>query len=315
MKKKGFTLIELLAVLVVLAILALITIPITIKMIKNAKENSYKRSIATYGRATENYLGRYLTEHDVDYKTIKLSDIEDEIEYSGNDVTCNSLSFQDNGNVVLRGCYVNNSKVYKYIDRNVVEDKYEVGDLITVNGIDFYVIAESGADKNYVTAITRSPLSNDDLRQYGAAGWANGMGQVTFRGFGYNSSLVRTVVDNWKDAQFETGELQEVDTYEARLITKEELEKLGYEREGTGEYDINYLLTDKVPKYIYDLSDMYSINSSACIWTINTRETSSGHGEIYCIKVDGSVIGADMFYYGGGIIRPVVNIKKDKIDS
>ena len=46
--KKGFTLIELLAILVVLAIIALISIPITIKIIKSARENSYKRSIASY---------------------------------------------------------------------------------------------------------------------------------------------------------------------------------------------------------------------------------------------------------------------------
>lgn len=71
--KKGFTLIELLAVLVILAILALITIPIVLSIIRNAKENSYKRSIESYGKAVETAASEYLmTEPDSEYSSISL---------------------------------------------------------------------------------------------------------------------------------------------------------------------------------------------------------------------------------------------------
>ena len=74
-KRLGFTLIELLAVLVVLAILALISIPITIRIINNARENSYKRSIENYGRAVELALGNHLVDYsNTEYNTISLSE-------------------------------------------------------------------------------------------------------------------------------------------------------------------------------------------------------------------------------------------------
>ena len=50
-------------------------------------------------------------------------------------------------------------------------------------------------------------------------------------------------------------------------------------------------------------------------WTSSVRRNSSGHGEIWVIKNDGSLFGGDMFYESGGKIRPVINIDKDIIDN
>ena len=59
MKKRGFTLIELLAVIVVLAIVALIATPIVMNIIKDAKEESNKRSVEMYAKALELSIAQY----------------------------------------------------------------------------------------------------------------------------------------------------------------------------------------------------------------------------------------------------------------
>ena len=298
--KKGFTLIELLAVLVVLAILALISIPITIRIINNARENSYKRSIAAYGRAVEEYIGEYLSDHDINYNNITYDMIKDNIKINGNSVECDKLQFKSNGDIVLRRCHTSNSKMYRYENRQVKEDAYEVGEELVINNVKFHVIERSDSSKDYIIALKDTPLTYEELREYGDQGWANSFGQIPFRGYGYNSSLVANVVNNWADAELNNEELNGI-----RLITIEELANLGYQKEGSGEYDINYNLTDSVPKWVYE---------GGPYWTNSVRRTSSGQGQIWVIKEDGSLFGGDMFYYAGGKIRPVINIDKDKID-
>ena len=53
--KKGFTLIELLAVIVILAIIALISVPMVLKYIQNAKEQSGEQSIKAFVKAAQIY--------------------------------------------------------------------------------------------------------------------------------------------------------------------------------------------------------------------------------------------------------------------
>ena len=212
--QKGFTLIELLAVLVVLAILALITIPITIRVINSARENSYKRSIAAYGRAVEDYVGEYLLKNKVDYKDITYNMISDNIKSTGHNVECTKLKFKDNGDIILRGCHTPNSKIYRYENRQVIEDTYEVGDKIVIKNMKFRVIKRSDSSNDYVIALKDTPLTYDELREYGDQGWGNGYGQLPFRGFGYSSSLAGTIVNNWASAELTDGE--------ARLMTIEE---------------------------------------------------------------------------------------------
>ena len=299
MKKKGFTLIELLAVLVVLAILALITIPITIKMIKNAKENSYKRSIEAYGRTVEAYIGEYLIQKNINYKDITYEMIKDNISISGNEVICNKLTYDDNGDIILRRCHTSNSKKYKYYNRRVVEDSYEVGDEIEINNIKFYVIKKSDASSNYVTLLKSDSFDYNELKKYGVNIGRREKNYVTpFKGFSYNSSEIATTVNNWSKEVFSDENIK------ARLITIEELEQLGYEKIGQGNYDINYNITNNVPKWIYDNYDY---------WTMSIRENAAGHGEIWCVQKAG-LVGMDMFWSFCGI-RPVIEINKTQIDS
>lgn len=55
MEKNGFTLVELLAVIVVLAIISLITVPVIIKIISNAENNTYEKQVQTIEQSAEKW--------------------------------------------------------------------------------------------------------------------------------------------------------------------------------------------------------------------------------------------------------------------
>ena len=328
--KKGFTLIELLAVLVVLAILALISIPITIRIINNARENSYKRSIEGYGRAVEIYLGKYLTEHNVDYKTIKLSDIEDNIS-SGNNVRCTSLSFKDNGDIVLRHCKVHNSKLYKYENKKVVEDVYEVGELITVNNIAFYIISNKVSD-DYIVALKAEPLTVQELIVYGLdenninhinrytlesvgipyvwnqdgiignvsfysnddCGWVNGSLIRTGCNNDYLNSDIKVIVDNWARNLFKNQELKSVLLANYGNYNSRLLTKNEYRSiSNSNSWKFS-------PFYHYWLMDKYSLNNV-------------DNEQVFYIHMDGGEYHGDVFN-NYQAVRPVINVYKAKID-
>ena len=125
--KKAFTLIELLAVIVVLAILSLIAVPMVLKTIKGARENSYKRSIETYGRAVEYSVTEYYMSNP--NKKIKSISFDNDklfingdfvtVEYNGNKVSCNDIEYIDS-KIQLKCCSIMNSdsnnNYYDYID-------------------------------------------------------------------------------------------------------------------------------------------------------------------------------------------------------
>ena len=65
------------------------------------------------------------------------------------------LKFKSNGDIILQGCQVENSDIYKYDNRQVIKQKYDykIGNVITVNGMRFYVIEDSDKSQSYVVAI------------------------------------------------------------------------------------------------------------------------------------------------------------------
>ena len=177
--KKGFTLIELLAVLVVLAILALISIPITIRIINSARENSYKRSIANYGKTFEKVIALdNMGSAKEDFKSLNSYESKVEENYSGNRVKCNlANSSIINGKLKLVECRVVDSKGdqvseerYTYSDGKVSVlsyPVYSIGNEITVAGGQYYVIDNSDKYQDYVVALKAEPLTVDDVNTYG----------------------------------------------------------------------------------------------------------------------------------------------------
>ena len=196
---------------------------------------------------------------------------------------------------------------------------YHVGDEITVDGIDFYVIANSPATQDYVVALKKEPLTVAEVNTYGGVGSDNnhvnrytpssvgtaynnrgygGMAYYTSETCGYvNGSLVITgcnsdymqseikyTVDAWTLANINNNKLKEVNNYKARLITSQEYESL---------------------------SDTHSwkYNSGYWYWTM------SNNGQFYVLYVFQN---GELTYVGGEVrpnvtVRPVINVYKSAI--
>ena len=327
MNKKGFTLIELLAVLVVLAILALISVPITIRIINNARENSYKRSIANYGNVFREVIAMDNMENaSNDYKPLSSYVAKVEKMYTGNRVQCNlAKSKLENGKLQLVECIIvkevqenyDNSKniaQYDYIYNNGLVSKkeydYHIGDTFTLNGDSYHIIADSLNIDDYVVALKDNPLTSSEITSAGGTvGYIWNISDGNESGgmkYGSNStyatSSVKSVVDSWSTSKF-IDQLKTVDGYSARLITYDELQP---------EKEEIYITAGNYIKFIPKYDWMY--NSNYSYWTM------SQYGLYYMDRVWGVYEGVGYLewisvnrYYGA--VRPVINVYKSKLPS
>ena len=183
-QKNGFTLIELIAVLVILALIALIVTPLVMNIVKKAKDSANRRSVDAYGKAVELGVATYLLDNG-DYPT-DISSLT--IEYSGNEVVCTTKKLNEDGSIYLSGCSVSGIEVkdsetddgYYHYGKNTGTPSeptgykaYNIGDIVTYNGIDFYVIEASDETKDSVTLLKSEPLTVDEVNTYGGVGTGN----------------------------------------------------------------------------------------------------------------------------------------------
>ena len=168
-RKNGFTLIELIAVLVILAILALIVTPLVMSKIKKAKISADKRSIDAYGRSIELAIATYLLDEgkfptDISQLTI---------EYTGDRVECSTTQLNSDSSIYLSGCTVGGRSVEEYTygkeETTPIPSytAYSVGDEVTYNNVDYYVIADSGINESTVKLLKAEPLTIAEVNQYG----------------------------------------------------------------------------------------------------------------------------------------------------
>jgi prepilin-type N-terminal cleavage/methylation domain-containing protein len=159
-KKNGFTLIEIIAVLVIMAILALIVTPLVMNIIRKSRIAADKRSIDAYGRSIELAIAGYL----MDTGTFPTSVDQLTIEYSGNKVECSTTQLNPDSSVYLTGCTVGGRTVdYTYGgDKSPSYTAYAVGNQLTYNGVDYYVIKDSGVKESTVTLLKATPLTVDE---------------------------------------------------------------------------------------------------------------------------------------------------------
>ena len=309
MKKrmKGFTLIELIAVLVIMAILALIVTPLVMNIIRKARVSADRRSVDAYGRSIELAIAGYLL--DTGKFPTEVSQLT--IEYSGNKVECSTTQINSDSSVYLAGCTVAGRNVENY---TYGEDKtppaptynpYQVGDQVTYNNINYYVIKDSSASEESVTLLKAEPLSYEEVQTY-----SNGTGAQTYNnnGYGgmqyhssssiYSTSYVKTTVDAWKTAKAPMAT-------EARLITLDELtDNLGYEQGMINPSTQGYVPTSSTPSWVY--------NSNYWYWTMSQYQDSAS--TVWNLNRDGSLRNHLGVSNLDGVVRPVITISKSVLN-
>ena len=324
--KKGFTLIELIAVLVIMAILALIVTPLVMSIIKKAKVSADKRSIDAYGRSIELAIAGYL----LDNGTFPTSIEQLTIEYSGDEVVCSTTQLNDDSSVYLADCTVGGRSVEGYTygsDKSPTYTAYQVGDQVTYNNINYYVIKDSGAKESAVTLLKADPLTVAEVNQFGAghvnrytyssvgtAYNSNGYGGMAYYssetcGYVNNSwvetgcttdyaqSEVKYAVDAWASAQAPEAS-------DARLITLEDLKSLGYSDDSC--IQSGYCSKSaEAPSWLH-INFWY--------WTSSPYDSSSN---VWIVDGGGSLSNDGVYDYDSvyGVVRPVITLSKSNLSS
>ena len=323
---KGFTLIELIAVLVIMAIIALIVTPLVMNIIRKARISADKRSVDAYGRSIELAIAGYLL--DTGKFPTEVSQLT--IEYSGNKVECETTQINTDSSVYLAGCTVAGRSVENYTygsDKSPTYTAYTVGNQVTYNNVNYYVIKDSGAKESTVTLLKAEPLKVAEVNEYGAGhvnrytadtvgtaynnngyggmayytsetcGYVNNTWVYTGCKTDYASSEIKYVVDAWKAAKAPAAD-------EARLLTYEETSEYAEAKQiCTGScYEAIGLKYDWMynNNYWYWLGTPYT-DSSSFVWGV------SGNG----------ALGSDNVYSRDfhGVVRPVITISKSVISN
>ena len=314
--KKAFTLIELIAVLVILAIIALIVTPLVMNIVKKAKDSANKRSVDAYGKAVELGVATYLLDNG-DYPT-DISSLT--IEYSGSEVVCTTKKLNEDGSIYLSGCSVNGVEVkdsknedgYYHYGKTSADayQLYNVGDVVTYNGMNFYVIENSDESKDSVTLLKDEPLSYEETQNYVVETGIqiynhNGYGGMPFGATSdYESSYVKVVVDAWTNSKLNLSDLKEDSLgYKTRLLSIEDLtNNLGYVG-SSGESYMSFN-SENTPSWICGNGYWY--------WTMSAYEDSTSR-VWSIIGSSGDVDDNDLNFHGLDVVRPVITLSKSAI--
>ena len=324
-KRNAFTLIELVAVLVIMAIIALIATPLVMNIIRSARASADKRSVDAYGRSIELAIAGYL----LDNGRFPTQVSELTIEYSGNEVVCETTQLNSDSSVYLAGCIVAGRSTgdYTYGTEEVITyDAYSVGDEVTYNNVDYRVIKDSSAQESAVTLLKSEPLTVAEVNQYGighvnrytesSVGTAsddNGYGGLAYytsetcgkvnNNFvstgcttDYAQSEVKYVVDTWKN-------VEAPEASEARLITYDELEdNLGFDH-GIPEASWINANPEYTPSWVY--------NSNYRYWTMSPYNDSSLF--VWKVRYNGELYQGIDIKSSGGAVRPVIVLPKSAL--
>lgn len=208
-------------------------------------------------------------------------------------------------------------------------ETYSIGDVVTYLNERYYVIANSDSEQSYVTLLKKNSLSESLLNTFGGfeerdnpidssgvpyyysstcKNWTNRQGCST----DFNSSKVKEILDKWVMFNIHEEDLEEVEGYKVRLLTKDELiDNLGY--------DVNvavtgnkFTATENVPNWIYSCDITSSKNCFGPYWTMTKH--SSTEKTVFTITEDGYLTGY-VGVYTNRKVRPVINLKKDAITS
>lgn len=123
------------------------------------------------------------------------------------------------------------------IDSIQAYQEYKIGDKITYNGINYYVIMNSDSNDNYVELMKEIPLTADEINKY-ATSWKNSsnketiaLKRLTDQTKPYNQQEFKSVIDSWVEREFGENAI-EVDGYKARLLNGADAYSLGFAASG-----------------------------------------------------------------------------------
>ena len=334
-KREAFTLIELIAVLVILAILALIVTPLVMNIIKKARVSADKRSIDAYGRSIELAIADYL----LDKGEFPTSIEQLTIEYTGDKVECNTTTLNEDSSVYLAECTVGGRTVSGYTygkDNTPTYTAYKVGDEVTYNNVDYYVIKNSSTTEETVTLLKAEPLTVEEVNTYGGVGTddnhvnkfsdtsqntaydQNGYGGMVYYSSSnckpgimsectndYNNSDIKYVIDNWAKKSVNTNDL-----IEARLIKYTELiDNLGYSNanDEVSSWVVNPTFT---PNWVYSNDYSYWTMSPYTDSSLNMSVVYEG-GKLAHAYGDENTV--NIYKDNYIVVRPVIVISKSAL--
>ena len=341
-KNNAFTLIELIATLVIMAIIALIVTPLVMNIIRSARTASDKRSIDAYGRSIELAIAGYL----MDNGSFPTSIEQLTIEYSGDEVVCTTTQLNNDSSIYLAGCTVGGRNVdgYTYGKGETTPSPsytaYSVGDEVTYNGVDYYVMEDSSTSDTTVKLLKKTPLTVAEVNTYGvgivnkyiwengekvpeeayesdSSGIKNGYGGMAYYNSetcgninsnetvltGCNTSYASSDIKKVVDA-WSAEKTNENDIQEARLITLNELVSLGYSlvEEGWTRYE----KSQDTPEWLY---------GNYSYWTMSSGEEYREIA-VMAVSYNSRVNAQDMFRYGNWnyVVRPVIELNKSALN-
>jgi hypothetical protein len=228
-----------------------------------------------------------------------------------------------------------------YAKESQLPRKYKIGDKVKVKNEDYYVIADSPRDQDYVTLLKAEPLTVEEVNTYGGVGTENNhVNKNTYssvgtaynsNGYGglayyssptcgytyvdgvrqsevtsgcvnsYNTSDIKFVLDVWEADKFTSEDLKEIDGYKVRLVKREELISQFYPKCSGSTSICSREAT--TPSWLY--------NSEYSYWTMTYRNYFSWP-QVWDVQGSG-MLGGEYMDSSRDTIRPVINIYKNKI--
>ncbi len=221
---------------------------------------------------------------------------------------------------LITSIFILNNKVYAY-------QSYKIGDEVTYNDIDFYVIKDSSENEDYVILLKAEPLTVDEVNTYGGVGTdnnhvnmlgsdnnsyyqnaynVNGYGGMSYHDQGsvgksnYENSAVKHVVDTWADSNFKNQ-----DIISKRLLNYDDIiNGIGYD-ENNIIYGWYISVTDKIPTWFYNEKYWY--------WTMVPNENYDY--ELWVVTNEGHINTSSAVGNFNIVVRPVVELYKCAIDN
>lgn len=318
--KKGFTLIELMAVVVIISLVCLLTFPNIVNQIKKSKDANKDNVEKVVISAAKKYVNDNIDKYSEDGQyCISVQDLINN-DYLKEDI----VNDEDNK---YQKYFINFIQNKYELKSNCDIKSYKIGDEVTYNNIKFHVIEDSDINKNSVTLLKSEPLTVAEVEKYGEnhinVYTPNNTGTVVnIKGYGgvaYYSSAncginsegvyvvnncvtdfaqsdIKFILDNYL-VQFNTKDLLIDNTgFKIRLITREELIKLGYENTDKPSYWVDN-------KYKYDW--LY-IKEQGGFWTMSKKNSN----DVWHVNINGTLSYGTRVCGGYMTIRPVITIKK-----